>query len=214
MRQAALLFVILLTSASIAADQLAEKWQKRINDAEASYTTAVTKADNARFFAIQKANTDRVKSLKAVLSEATKAGEFDALVALREKIAIAEKEGTGRPKPKNIVKFGGHDYALIEDKVTWHVAKKRCEEMGGHLACLETAAEAEFVIRAAGDHTVWLGATDELTEGDWRWITGPKVTYPMSLDNAGEVDHWAALYHGAVHDGTGGNRWAYVCEWE
>lgn len=91
MRQAALFFAILLTSASIAADQLAEKWQKRINDAEANFTAAVAKADNVLFFAVQKANTDRLKVLKAALSDSTKAGDFDAGVALREKITAAEK---------------------------------------------------------------------------------------------------------------------------
>jgi hypothetical protein len=50
-RKSLCLAAILSISTCFAADQLAEKWQKRITDVEAVHTAAMTKADNARFFA-------------------------------------------------------------------------------------------------------------------------------------------------------------------
>jgi hypothetical protein len=210
-----LVAICLSATVIVAAETLAEKWQKRINDAEANYAATVAKADNARFFSVQKANTDRVKLLKAVLSDATKAGQFDALVALREKIAIAEKEATRKPKPKNVVKFGGHEYALIEDKVTWHVAKKLCEEMGGHLAALKSAEEVAFgfAIYQKYGEIIWLGATDEEKEGEWRWVDGTLLTGTVFDERKGEPNH-LAFGEGKMVDGRAGARCAFLCQWD
>jgi hypothetical protein len=101
-RKSLCLAAILSISTCFAADQLAEKWQKRINDAEANYAAAVAKADNARFFAVQKANGDRLKVLKSALSDATKSGDFDAATAFKEKVKTAELDGTELPDPAGL----------------------------------------------------------------------------------------------------------------
>jgi hypothetical protein len=145
MRHRKLLVVFMLFVSTTVAAELAEKWRKRISGVNVVYTAAVTKADNARFFAIQKANSERLSILKKTLSDATKAGDFDAAALLNEKVRLAELDGISRPKPKNIVRFGRNEYALIEDKVSWHTAKKRCEEMGGHLVTFETPDEQAFI---------------------------------------------------------------------
>ena len=203
-------------STVFAANQLAEKWQKRISDAETAYAAAVTKADNARFYAVQKANGDRLAVLKKALSDATKAGDFDAATALKEKVNAAEKDGTSRPKPKNTVKFGGHEYALIEEKVTWHVAKRRCEEMGGHLACLKSADEVAFgfdLYKRFGD-LIWLGATDEGKEGEWIWVDGSRISPAyVFTDRKGDANH-LIFNDGKLMDGNAGARCAFLCQWE
>lgn len=210
---------VVLASTLLAAD-LAEKWSKRLESADANYQTAVQKADNVRFYAVQKAAQERVKILKAALADATKAGDFDAATEIKARVAAAETAGGVRPKPKNVVKFGGHEYALIEDKVTWHVAKRLCEEMGGHLATIESPQESHFLRELCGKSDGWAGATDEQTEGDWTWVTGTKC--PASLtatwrtkDESGEQHNllwftpdqqWVAA--------RGGYRSAFLCEWE
>lgn len=205
------LFVI---STVLAADTLAEKFQKKIDTAETAFRQAVTKADNARFYAVQKATTEKVKVLKQVLTETTKAGDFDAATKIKDMIAASEAVSGLRPRPKDGVKVGGHEYALIQEKTTWHVAKRLCEEMGGHLACLESPGEVELAKRICGDNQVWIGATDEVKEADWKWVTGAPVNIEMRLDNNVDADHWLALYHGDFHDGFGGSRVFFLCEWE
>lgn len=208
-----LIAVVLFCSVSVAAD-LAEKWQKRITDAETTYAAAVAKADNARFYAIQKANGDRLTVLKKALSDATKAGDFDAASAIKEKVRIAELDGTGRPKPRNTLKFGGHEYALVEDKVTWHTAKRRCEEMGGHLACLKSEAEVAFgfgLYKKYGG-SVWVGATDEEVEGAWYWVDGTRLIGTVFSERKGDTNH-LAFSDGKFLDAAAGMRSAFLCEW-
>ncbi|MCK8215269.1 hypothetical protein LW982_17945, partial [Erwinia amylovora] len=83
---------------------------------------------------------------RQILSDSTKSGDFDTSSLIKSKITEAEAAGVARQKPKNTVKFNGHEYALIDEKVTWHTAKKRFEEMGGHLACLNTPSESAFLL--------------------------------------------------------------------
>lgn len=210
----------LVLVSGLAAAEISEKIAKRLESSEAAYQAAVQKADNARFYAIQKASQDRVKALKAALTEATKAGDFDSANELKSQLAAAEAAGGVKARPKETVKFGGHEYALIEEKATWHVAKRRCEEMGGHLAILELPAEMEFVKSLCLVSGTWVGATDESVEGQWRWINGARVPEVIveswALDNGDEAQHSLAFWvpSGRWEDGFSGHRYAFICEWE
>lgn len=207
---------------AIAADQLAEKWQKRIADAEANYAAAVAKADNTRFYAVQKANSDRLNVLKKALSDATKAGDFVAASKLKEQVDAAASDGVSRPKPKNVVKFGGHEYALIEDKVTWHVAKRRCEELGGHLVTFESQPEQAFCLAACKSAMVpvWIGISNEEDKTQFVWVTGTLATVDKSwiFDNANVADFsWGLAYwppSGQFSDHNLGAHEFFVCEWD
>jgi hypothetical protein len=207
--------VMVIASVSFAAAPLAEKFAKRVATIEEAYATAATKADNAKFFALQKANSDRIKGLRLIMSEATKAGDFETASALKDKIVVAEKEGNGYPKPKNVIKFGGHEFAVMEEKVTWHVAKRRCEEMGGHLACLKSAEEVAFgfsLYQKLGS-TLWIGGTDEENEGAWRWVDGSPLSGTVFEQRKGTANH-LAFGEGKLLDGDAGARCAFLCEWD
>jgi hypothetical protein len=137
----------------------------------------------------------------------------------------------------------GHDYQRIDIPMSWRVAKKLCEQLGGHLATATTVDENEFIYRQFGrDHVCWLGATDEEDEGTWKWITGEPWDYENwhagepSNNNDGGVENYLTLGNTqpVVANGTSyfyrfGARWndhvgsgeyhgasiAYpVCEWD
>ena len=62
-------------------------------------------------------------------------------------------------------------YELIEGSFTWHAARDDAISKGGHLATITSSNEWSIVDAIiVGD--VWLGATDENSEGQWEWITG------------------------------------------
>jgi hypothetical protein len=212
-----LAIVVVFGPVAFAAD-LSEKWQKRLDSADGLYQAAKLKAENTRFYALQKANGDRLKLLKTALADATKAGDFDAATAIKERITSAAKEGTVRAKPKTTVKFDSHEYALIEEKATWHVAKQICEEMGGHLAVINTPEENVRVTELVktANRYVWIGATDEVVEGTWEWVDGSPFALDSIRDNGAEVAHF--LYFdsliGKWNDGDGGSRIAFLCEWD
>lgn len=207
---------IVIASTVLAAD-LSEKWSKRLESADAVYQQAIQKADNTRFYAVQKATQDRVKLLKTALTDATKAGDFEAATEIKSRLAAAETAGGVRPKPKNTVKFGGHEYALIEEKATWHVAKRLCEEMGGHLAVIESPVESEALLMLCrhSKQSVWIGATDEAKEGEWKWVSGTPVKIEFRNDNNLDLEHYLGFYIDANGWKDLANaRFAFLCEWD
>lgn len=71
-------------------------------------------------------------------------------------------------------------YAFVYEEKTWAEAKATAEEAGGYLACIETMEELEFVLsKRPNKKTLWLGLTDEDSEGDWHWITGSPLDPQM-----------------------------------
>lgn len=212
------LVALLCIISTVALAELSEKIQKKMETAEGTYKAAVEKADNARFYAVQKAASDRIKVLKQLQTEATKAGDLDGATEIKAKIAAAEQSGGIRAKPKDVLKFGGHEYAIISEKATWHVAKRICEEMGGHLATMETPAEWEGVADMCrkAEATAWVGATDEITEGKWLWVTGGIVQTEFRADDANGTEHAMVFWSpsGAYDDNNSDYRHMFVCEWE
>jgi hypothetical protein len=72
----------------------------------------------------------------------------------------------------------GHYYALISESLPWAAARVRAAQLEvpagyslGHMATISNAAENEF-ISSSFFHpaNAFIGFTDELVEGEWRWI--------------------------------------------
>jgi len=85
----------------------------------------------------------------------------------------------------NFLPATGHYYEYVPSLgITWTAAQTAASArtffgLQGYLATLTTQEEADFSgTQAAG--LGWIGASDVVTEGDWRWVTGPE-----GLENAG-----------------------------
>jgi len=89
--------------------------------------------------------------------------------------------------PSEAVEFKGHWYAYYPEKFTWQEAKKRCQEMGGYLACIRTPEEQEFALKLTNRGNAWLGGFND-SKRTWFWITGESITdfywAPTQPDNA------------------------------
>jgi hypothetical protein len=135
------------------------------------------------------------------------------------------------PAPQDAVKFEGHAYKFFPDVLTWHQAKSRCEELGGHLAVIDSVAENNFIVDLARKGIfkrenmdgVWLGATDEKQEGQWRWIDGTALEFnvwgPGQPNNKENNEHYLLLY---LAEGVWSDQPTksvqhtayFVCEWD
>lgn len=69
-----------------------------------------------------------------------------------------------------------HLYLYVNENKKWHQARDACAARGAHLVTIDSAAENDFVFHRTGGNT-WLGATDEVLEGIWIWISGESWTY-------------------------------------
>jgi hypothetical protein len=125
--------------------------------------------------------------------------------------------------PSARVEFGGHTYERFDVILSsWHETEAYCNSLGAHLPTIGSAEENEIVFRV--NKTSYLGATDELVEGEWRWVTGEPFAYsnwdvaggePNNGDGSGEhylvykfpdVSTWNDVYNGP--------RQSFACEWE
>lgn len=142
-----------------------------------------------------------------------------SLFASAERATTADLSGA--------VEFNGHYYKAIKDTtISWHDAKRVCEEMGGHLATISDELENRFVFSLVQSLGVqcWLGATDEEEEGNWKWVTGEPWAYcPTEFDNRNGQQHYLVMYYfsdGIWDDQSEKNDSflcqanGYVCEWD
>jgi hypothetical protein len=81
--------------------------------------------------------------------------------------------------------FNGHSYYRSTGSMTWTAARTACTNMGGHLVTSTSLAENNFLFSLWPSG--WIGLTDEVTEGQWKWVTGE--TYSWSYWNGGEPNN-------------------------
>jgi len=71
-------------------------------------------------------------------------------------------------------------YEVVPWTNDWHAAKADAEARGGHLAAITSGEEWLAVTRTFSPEELagcWLGASDEETEGTWKWVTGESMGY-------------------------------------
>ncbi|MBI5476248.1 MAG: choice-of-anchor D domain-containing protein [Ignavibacteriales bacterium] len=73
--------------------------------------------------------------------------------------------------------YNGHTYFVSNTTKTFNEAKTDCETNGGHLVTISSGEENNFVGGLGSSEVAYIGFTDQLTEGDWRWLTGELVSF-------------------------------------
>lgn len=106
------------------------------------------------------------------------------------RIGLAEKGASNIYYDAN----SGHYYEYVTSTTSWASAKtasaaKTYKGLNGYLAHLTTRSENDFIARETTASNIWIGFTDSVTEGQWRWsgatITGETNVVPTFASWAG-----------------------------
>jgi hypothetical protein len=88
--------------------------------------------------------------------------------------------------------------------------------MGGHLVTITSSGEQSFLygLWPSG----WIGLTDEVVEGTWRWVTGETYSYTNwnsgEPNNSGNEDYVQFVSNGRWNDLNNNSSLPYVLEFE
>lgn len=118
------------------------------------------------------------------------------------------------------VSYNGNTYQLFNDCLTWDEAKRKCEELGGHLVTITSAGEQEVVsslVNGQARAGYWTGGRKS---GSSIWITGEPFSYTNWDVN--QPDAWNGEDRYGIYSSTGKwNDWlntdrylGFICEKE
>jgi len=130
----------------------------------------------------------------------------------------------------------GHIYERVPDSVVWNegrtrAAQRKLGNVTGYLATVTTLAEANFLSGTSGfgggnrgsTTGLLLGASDNASEGDWRWVTGPDAGEPVRSELWNKVngepnnlggENFAHFWdNGLLNDINGTSAYPYLVEY-
>lgn len=76
--------------------------------------------------------------------------------------------------------YNDHRYEVYSNAVDWQTAERFCQQKGGHLVAITSAAENEFIantIDTLSCDFYWIGLTGAEREGIWSWSSGEAFSY-------------------------------------
>lgn len=72
--------------------------------------------------------------------------------------------------------YNGHTY-LLSITGTWQAAQADAQSQGGNLVTINNQAEQDFLVNTFGTQVLWIGYTDQQSEGTFVWISGENANY-------------------------------------
>jgi hypothetical protein len=143
--------------------------------------------------------------------------------AARESVADADdaQKTLDMQIPADAADFNGHSYKLFDTGLTWHEAKNYCESLGGYLSTISSQSENDFIknyIISLGYRDACLGASDEVAEGMWKWVTGEPFVYSNwgrgEPNNERGREHYLLFNSDDYWNDIPDEKWPFICEWD
>uniref|UniRef100_A0A3B3HJ38 C-type lectin domain-containing protein n=1 Tax=Oryzias latipes TaxID=8090 RepID=A0A3B3HJ38_ORYLA len=104
--------------------------------------------------------------------------------------------------PEKWIRFGSSCYFFSGESKTWDEAREFCRARGADLVVINTEGENLFV-SALKKQDVWIGLTDTVLEGTWKWVDGSPLTLQFWGSDQPD-DHNGEEDCGHIHDGFPG----------
>uniref|UniRef100_A0A8D0WH13 C-type lectin domain family 4 member E n=1 Tax=Sus scrofa TaxID=9823 RepID=A0A8D0WH13_PIG len=89
--------------------------------------------------------------------------------------------------PLNWIHFQSSCYFFSTNVMSWTASLKNCSSIGAHLVVINTQEEQEFLFHAKPKRKeFYIGLTDQVIEGQWKWVDGTPFTKSLSFWDIGE----------------------------
>ncbi|XP_005465649.1 CD209 antigen [Oreochromis niloticus] len=117
----------------------------------------------------------------------------------------------------NWVAFSDSLYQVSSEQKSWEESRQDCLQKGSNLMIINSREEQNFVNQFK--KYLWIGLTDSLTEGTWKWVDGTRMT--TSYWNSGEPNGGRTENCGQIkaydsqnswNDETCSNKHFWICE--
>jgi hypothetical protein len=174
------------------------------------------------------------KAYEAVEKDLVRSRDFDAAKKVRserESLALGLRSpapsgidpvGTIDPSlPREAVAFGKHRYMVFSGNFSWPDAKKKCDEMGGHLVTITSPEENAFVFKLSGGRPCWIGMYFDPNQRGHAWVTNEPVRYvrwrrsqPDGPGNPYVGISWANSPEWDDYDPRPNGFQNFICEWD
>ncbi|XP_072021898.1 C-type lectin domain family 19 member A-like, partial [Amphiura filiformis] len=112
----------------------------------------------------------------------------------------------------------GHCYNYVAIAKSWSDAEIYCNnQYGAHLVSIHSSAENSFVNGISGSYNVWIGLSDQATEGTFKWSDGSQVNYAhwdLGEPNGGGAENCGHLWSHSVtwNDSICSSKKIFVCK--
>ena len=130
--------------------------------------------------------------------------------------------------PEDALRCEGHGYFFFPDVVTQQDAARKCRDMGGYLARIESSDENRLLMAAfqgladadAGnvDPRFWIDGSDRATEGEWVFASGAPIKFlgwrQGEPNSEGEDEDGIQIMTGGWNDISMSQRCGFICEWD
>ena len=117
--------------------------------------------------------------------------------------------------------IGTHKYYMSEEYKTWTEARDIATDLGGYLVAVDAASENQWIrdqMESAGYqwNSVWIGYTDQDSEGIFEWANGSQSTYENwqngEPNNSGGEDYTELMSNGKWNDLPNNNTQKFIIE--
>lgn len=96
--------------------------------------------------------------------------------------------------PSRWIHFQSSCYFFSTNTMTWSASVKNCSNMGGHLVVINTQEEQEFLFHEKPKkREFYIGLTDQVTDGQWKWVDGTPFMKSLSFWDVGEPNNLATV---------------------
>eukprot|EP00063_Salmo_salar_P063220 XP_014038055.1 PREDICTED: killer cell lectin-like receptor subfamily B member 1A isoform X1 [Salmo salar] len=85
---------------------------------------------------------------------------------------------TTRSCPEGWRRFGCSCYYVSTEGKSWEESRQDCLERGADLVIINSEEEQTFINGFESLIFSWIGLTDSVTEGTWKWVDGTLLTTP------------------------------------